>query len=234
MIESRLRDLRRATWLREEMAGLERHALCDDPLVERWRKLKGIGALDRKRLAVVREIFAWREEVAERQNRPVRSVLRDDLLVEIARRLPQHERDFATLRGVAARDHGEILAAVRRARALPSADWPAPTERDVEPPPVAVVGGFVLAALTDLCTRWALAPALVATSSDIKRWIRHRSEGACGAPEDSDLGRGWRARHILPALERILAGQCAIGIGDIRSETPLRWDADLRPPPGDD
>jgi hypothetical protein len=32
----------------------------EDPSVERWRKLRGIGSLDRKKLAVVRELFAWR------------------------------------------------------------------------------------------------------------------------------------------------------------------------------
>ena len=47
-----------------------------------------MGSLDRRRLAIVRELSRWREGVAAQTNRPARTIVRDDLLVEIARRNP--------------------------------------------------------------------------------------------------------------------------------------------------
>ena len=41
---------------------------------------------DRQRLAVLRELYNWREQQAAQHNRPPRTLIRDDLLLEIARR----------------------------------------------------------------------------------------------------------------------------------------------------
>ena len=84
----------------------------ENPAVERWRKLKGLSRLNRRQLAVVRELYDWRNEVAVRGNRPVRTVVRDDLLAEIARRNPQTVQDLAVLRGLPRHEHEEIVAAV--------------------------------------------------------------------------------------------------------------------------
>src|SRR5207247_2002300 len=86
------------------------------PLV---RKLRGLGSLDRRRLAVVRALFQWREETAARTNRPARAIVRDDLILEIARRNPTHERDLHTLRGLPRRDLEAIVQTVVRAGELP-------------------------------------------------------------------------------------------------------------------
>src|SRR5262249_31356302 len=83
---------------------------------ERWRKLRGLGSLDRRRLAIVRELFTWREEMASRCNRPARTIVRDDLLVEIARRNPTRERDLHVVRGLPRRDLEAVLKAVAHAR----------------------------------------------------------------------------------------------------------------------
>ena len=85
-LSDRLEHLGRASWAAEEFAAFSRRAVADDLAQERWRKLKGLGALDRRGLAVAREVYAWRDGMAERANRPVRSLLRDDILTEIARR----------------------------------------------------------------------------------------------------------------------------------------------------
>jgi ribonuclease D len=224
-----LASLRRSEWLIEESADLVRHALLDGPECERWRKLRGIGSLDRKRLAIVRELFTWRESVAEAQNRPARTVLRDDLLVEIARRNPKGERDFAILRGVPAREHPAILAAVRRGREVAPDDWPAAAEREFDPPTVILATGLLTAVLADLCARWALIPGLVATNADIKRVVRAHYDQNPNLLRESSLGEGWRARHILPVLDAVLQGRQSVRIGDLHQAAPLIWDGEWPP-----
>src|SRR5947199_1969474 len=98
-LSQRLGKLDRLDWAREEFARLATQAAPEDPVAEKWRKLRGLGSLDRRRLAVVRALYAWREAEAARTNRPTRAIIRDDLIVEIARRNPTRERDLQVVRG---------------------------------------------------------------------------------------------------------------------------------------
>jgi ribonuclease D len=220
LLTKRLDKLGRAGWATEEFQALTRRALLENPAVERWRKLRGLGSLDRKRLAVVRELFAWREEVAERQNRPARTVVRDDLVVEIARRLPQKERDLTVLRGLPRQDHDAILAAVRRGREVPPDDWPTLQERDNDPPQIGLVNSLLMAVLGDLCARSSLTPGIVATSNDIKLLVRARFQKAA-LPVESALTHGWRSEAILPALLAVLDGRQGVRIANVRAAAPF-------------
>ena len=55
---------------------------------EVWRRLPRATGLDPRERAVARELGAWRERTAERENRPVGAVLRDPTVVELAKRTP--------------------------------------------------------------------------------------------------------------------------------------------------
>src|SRR5262249_60565 len=81
-LSTRLTELGRADWAKEEFARLAAIATPDEPAGEKWRKLRGIGSLDRRGLAIVRAVHRWRDETAGQTNRPVRAIVRDDLLIE--------------------------------------------------------------------------------------------------------------------------------------------------------
>ena len=219
-LSDQLRRLDRLGWAAEEFAAFVKRSVADDPTVERWRKLKGLGGLSRRELAVVRELFAWRDEVAARLNRPPRVVLRDDLLPEIARRSHARPEDLHGLRGVSHRDADAILAAVRRAEAIPPAEWPAYAERDIDPPHVATLATLLNVVLSEWCARAQLAPNLVATSQDLKILVRARQPDGRPAT-DSSLTAGWRAEHVRPYLEAVLDGESVIRVTDPRSPTPI-------------
>jgi ribonuclease D len=225
-LTAKLEERGRIGWAREEFARLARSVTLDDsdgPVVERWRKLRGAGTLDRRRLAVVRELHRWREEMAARLNRPARVVCRDDLIVEIARRNPSRERDLSVIRGLPRRDLKEILAVVERARALPIEDCPTPAERDQDSPQVTMVSGIVAAVLGDWCARNQITTNLVASSADIKALVRAHFQGR-PAPPESLLSHGWRREHVLPELEAVLAGRRSLRVADITAEAPLAFE----------
>src|SRR5262249_44346110 len=115
-LAAELERLQRSDWAQEEFARLVAMAAPEEIAVERWRKLRGLGSLDRRRLAVVRGLYLWREETAARTNRPARAICRDDLLIEIARRNPTRERDLQVIRGLPRRDLGAILDVVAQVR----------------------------------------------------------------------------------------------------------------------
>jgi ribonuclease D len=217
-----LAALERTAWAREEFGRLTTNAAPEGEVVaERWRKLRGLGALDRRRLALARSLFHWREQMASKLNRPARVVLRDDLIVEIARRNPAKERDLHPVRGLARRDAPAIFQALEEARALPPEQWPAATERDLDPPQLGWLANLLTAVLGNFCTTNRLAGNLVASNQDIKLLVRARMHGTT-PPADSLLTHGWRREHVLPELEAVLNGQRTVRVGDLRGETPLQ------------
>lgn len=220
-LRKQLTRLNRLDWLTEECGTLTGRASVENPGVERWRKLKGVSSLDARRSAVARELFLWRDGVAAEKNRPARTILRDDLIVEIARKMPRSAEDFRDLRGLPRVDPAVILAAVERGRAVAVDDLPEPPERDHDPPQAAWVSAVVLAVLGDLCQRWALTPALVTTNADVKAMVRARLAGDPLPPVA--LTRGWRAAHVLPDLVAVLDGRRALRIADVRSPTPFAY-----------
>jgi ribonuclease D len=220
ILSARLEKRGRSEWAQEEFGRLAGSRLAEEPVVAKWRKLRGLGSLDRRRLAVVRELFEWREEVAARTNRPARTIVRDDLLVEIARRNPARERDLQVVRGLPRRDLAAILAAVERARALPPDELPALAEREQDPPQVGWVANVLTAVLGDLCTRLGLAPNLVASSQDVKLLVRASFQGQ-PPPAESLLTHGWRARQILPELLAVLEGRRRLRVADVRRDAPF-------------
>jgi ribonuclease D len=222
-LAGRLDKLGRASWAREEFGRLARAAAPDAPAAEdKWRKLRGLGALDRRRLAVVRALYAWREETAARVNRPARTVVRDDLIVEIARRNPTRERDLSSVRGLSKRDLEAIVQIVVAARTLPIEECPEPPERDQDPPQVTLTASLLTAVLGDVCARIRLAPNLAASSQDVKRVVRAKFAGE-PPPEDGVLTQGWRGEHLLPELTAVLDGRRAVRIADVREDAPFAY-----------
>lgn len=221
-LSAKLEKLGRTEWAREEFARLAVNAAPEEPATEKWRKLRGIGSLDRRRLAVVRALYNWRDEAAARSNRPTRAIVRDDLIIEIARRNPTRERDLHVVRGLPRRDLETIIHIVTEARRLPIEDCPPVQGREQDPPQVVLVANVLSAVLSDLCARRGLAANLVANGSDVKRLVRAHFAGQA-PPSDSLLATGWRRAHILPDLLAVLEGRRSVRIANVRANAPLDY-----------
>lgn len=223
---ARLEKLGRIDWAEEEFGRLREMATPDDEglavSADKWRKLRGIGSLDRRKLAVLRELFYWREKAAADANRPARTIVRDDLLVEITRRNPKSARDLTPVRGLAKRYLDDIFQAIERGRALPPEDCPVPTEREQDPLQVSMIANLVGAVLNDVATKEQVAPSLAGTSADVKTLVKAHIQGKPPPPE-CQLLKGWRARHLLPHLQAILEGKRSLRIADVKSETPFAY-----------
>jgi ribonuclease D len=219
-LTDRLKRLKRTEWAAEEFATAVQKAVGDEESVaEKWRKVKGIGGLDRRQLAVARELFGWREQFAERVNRPPRQLLRDDILSEIARRGPTKVEDLSAYRGVPRNEIERILEAVKTAKALPIEQCPVPEARDNDPPHVVMLGSLLGVVLADWCARNKLAPNLVASGSDLRAVVRSRvfRESTAGLP----LARGWRSAAVLTELHAILDGTNAVRVANPSALAPL-------------
>jgi ribonuclease D len=225
-LAAKLEEQGRSDWAAEEFARLTGQLDAEKGAEEseKWRRLRGLGSLDRRRLAIVRALYVWREETADQTNRPTRAICRDDLLIEIARRNPTRIRDLEVIRGLPHRHLDAILQVVAEARKIPPEQYPPLADRDLDPPQVGWATNILLAVLGDLCVRRQLASNLVATNADVKALVRARFRGE-PLPDESSLTHGWRAQHILPELQAVLEGRRAIRIANLKADAPLAVDS---------
>lgn len=221
-MKSKLEKLNRLEWADEEFTRLTTIAADEAPNnLERWRKVKGTSSLYPRQLAVLRELFAWRQERAEALDRPARTLIRDEIMVDLIKRDPKAISDIQGMRGlgVARRDLEGLLAAIERGRKTPSDQWPKSPPREVDPPQLSVLVDFLQVVLGNLTLEMKLSMSLVCTMSDLRYVIKRAMGESKGT---SLLNEGWRAQHIRPQLDAVLQGQYAVRVGKLRSAAPLK------------
>ena len=194
---------------------------------DRWRRLSGLHQLNRRGLEVARRLSEWRREDARRANRPLRHVLRDDLLVAIAKRQPTSPRDLEALRDFN-RPHliarsAEIVSLVSQALAVPVDQLPEPSERHDDGPGTSMVVSLLSATLNQCSAQREVAASLVGTVADLKELIRWHVAGRPHAVRPALLA-GWRGEVCGQTLLDVLAGKRALRIVDPEAEVPVALD----------
>jgi ribonuclease D len=172
----------------------------------------------------VREIWQWRESEAARRNCPVKRILRDDLIVELARRRSTDPKQIRAIRGMErgdlARALPELSAAIERALKLPDSECPRIVRTDNNSQ-LNLLGQFLSSALGCICREAEVAPSIVGTASDVRELVAFTLAGKRGEPPV--LAEGWRAEVVGQVLEDLLEGKLAIRINDPRSDQPLEF-----------
>lgn len=222
-MKNKLVKLNRLDWAEEEFQRLTTIAADEAPNnLERWRKVKGTSSLYPRQLAVLRELFAWRQERAETLDRPARTLIRDEIMVDLIKRDPKSAAELQGMRGlgVARRDLDGLVAAIDRGRRTPNDQWPKAPPKDTDPPQLAVLVDYLQVVLGQLSLQLKLTSSLICTMSDLRIVIK-RALGEKTGP--SLLNEGWRLRHIRPFLDAVLQGQVALKVGKLHTTTPLQF-----------
>ncbi|NBX31051.1 ribonuclease D, partial [bacterium] len=153
-LQGDLEKLGRVSWMDEEMATWQ-DDVEESFVRKRWRRVSGMNGLSRRELAIAREVWHWRDALAEERDMPPRRVLRDDLLVELAKRKSADERQISAIRGMQRSDLRHILkslsAAIERGLNLPDDECPGGERHRTPPPQLAVLGQFMATAIAGLC-----------------------------------------------------------------------------------
>jgi ribonuclease D len=223
LLAAQLAELGRTEWVETEFASFV-HEIRNRDEEERWRRLSGLHQLSRRGLEIARRLAEWRVDEARRVNRPLRQVMRDDLLVAIAKRQPSSRRDLEALRDFN-RPHllsrsGEILEAIAEAQLVPADQLPEPPDRFEEGPGQTMVVNLLAAALAQCCAQHRVASGLVGVSHDLKELIRWHTQGH---PESNRpaLTQGWRSEVCGQTLLDVLAGRRALRVADPTAEVPV-------------
>ena len=222
-ISARLRELGRLDWAESEFLRL-RAAVENRADDDRWRRLPGLHQLNRRGLEAARRLALWREEEARRQNRPLRQILRDDLLVAIAKRQPASRRDLEALREfnrpALSSKSREILEVLEQARGVAEDQLPEPADRPDDLPGASAVASLLSAAVGRCCAENQVAASLVATSADLRELIRWFLNGRRPDRRPALL-EGWRGSLCGDLLVEVLEGRRTFRVVDPAAEFPV-------------
>lgn len=201
-LREQLAERGRLHWLDDDFAELADPRRYANPPTDAWLRVKGTQRLRPRQLAVAQALAAWREETAQRLDRPRSWILNDDSLLDLARLQPRSPAELAQLRGLheqTAARHGEailkvIAAAQDRAPVpLPAAFEPAALTEAQE-----AVVDLLLAVIRKLGAEQSIHPNLVATRKEVERLVL----GDDGVP----VLQGWRRQMAGETLLAVLRG----------------------------
>jgi ribonuclease D len=230
-LRQKLARLGRVEWMTTEMRAWIEGIEAEENR-ERWRRVKGVSGLSVRSLAVLRELWRWRNEQAVRRDCPAKRVLRDDLLVELAKRQSTDLGHIQSLRGMERGDLKRqlpaIAGAIDRGLSLPEEQLPS-LGRKSSLPPFNLLGQFLATALGSICRDAHVSPGLVGTVQDVRDLIAWRLQQKGKLPGEQEspppaLAQGWREEVVGHVIEELLDGELTISIVDPLSEKPLAFE----------
>lgn len=127
-LRDQLREKGRLSWVLEEceaVAALPPSSRLRDP--EGWQRVKGIRRLTQRQQALLREVWSWRERLAEKTDVPAFKLLSSDAMVTMANQPPRDEAELLASRLLPSRLRSEaraVVQALARAQALPDSHLP--------------------------------------------------------------------------------------------------------------
>ncbi|MBI3877034.1 MAG: HRDC domain-containing protein, partial [Verrucomicrobia bacterium] len=145
-----------------------------------WR-LSGSGRMSRAELAILRELFFWREEQAIAANRPPFFILSHDALLAIAAAAARHASVEPLLpRRFSPQRHAGLLQAVARGCAVPPAERPEHVRRAVYHPSLTERRRFdeLKHRRDGRAAELQLDPALIASRATLEALSRDGSKAA--------------------------------------------------------
>jgi ribonuclease D len=204
----RLRREGRLSWIEPEIAALTSPASYVSNPGEEYRRVKGWSSLDRRRLAVLRALIAWREREAMRRDVPRRRVLADESALAIARSRPADEDALRRVRGLEWKVGGgtsaAVLAAVREALSLPEDRLPGlPPARPRGNGDRASVVALLGALVRSRSRLHRVAPEVLTNAEELERLAAGEREGVA-------VLEGWRLQLVGKELLALLDGRLSL------------------------
>jgi len=209
---SRLDDLDRRQWAEEEIERFRsKDRSAPDPETL-WWKLRGKTKLNGRARGVAQELAAWRDRVAQKENRPPRTVLSDMPLLALAQRPARNVEQLRGIRNLDLRRFkhtDQLLTAIHRGTQLPKSAIRLPPKKPENLPSVDGVIALCLAWLAQRASAEGLDMSVLGTRDDVTSLVLH---------QPSRLSSGWRDALVGRELRSIIDGTAALGVSGTELE----------------
>lgn len=200
ILRDNLKSKQRLVWIEQEgqlLANSERYQINMDQL---WQQVSGQQRLTPAQLAILRALTAWREQRAQRLNRPKQWIVRDEILVELCVNPLSTLSDLRATTSIPATlvDSAgeELITLINQARALPAAAWPIPTNRDSFNAEQRQLITTLSNRVRELADSHGICASLIAPRKELERLIFGYHDG--------NLFQGWRKELVEQQLLSLL------------------------------
>jgi ribonuclease D len=189
------------SWLQEELNLLNNPASYSGSSDnERFLRIRGNSHLDRQGLAILKNLTTWREGIARKIDKPRGHVIKDTILLEIARQKPSSVIDLKTkteLSEKAATKYGKtIIAIIETTLEQQDSTYP-DLEDSLRLSRNDKAGLEKLNKLIALkCELLGIAPGLIGNGSELKLLVKTLNTTKAEAPKQLRQTDGWR-KHFL-------------------------------------
>lgn len=206
-LRSELEQSGRADWLAEEMSELTDPKTYETHPEEAWQRLK-LRVKNRKSLAVLIELAAWRERLAQAQDVPRGRILRDEALYDLANQMPSSTEQIGELRTLSegfsrsARAR-EIVEAVKRGLERDPRTLPPLSHGNQLSAEANATVELLKVLLKSCAARHRVAPRMIADTSDLERIASDKEP-------DVPAMRGWRRQLFGEDALRLKRGELAL------------------------
>jgi len=211
----------RTPWLQEEMEVLTNPTTYDTDPENAWQRLK-LRVKGRKSLAVLIELAAWRERLAQSLDVPRGRVLRDDALYDIANQVPASAEALGQLRTLSdgfARSHRakEIIDAVKAGLARDPKTLPHIERNEALSAEASATLELLKVLLKAAAAEHGVAPRIIADSDDLEQL-------ATSDQADILALQGWRRTLFGEAALKLKRGELALTLvdGEVRAVPAMR------------
>jgi ribonuclease D len=211
--------------LREELIARDRLAWAEEEFERRegtrWTesgdereaflRVKGARDLTPRGLAILRELFEWRETVARERDQATFRVLANQTMIELGLRPPANVRELGEMRGIGGglleRRGTELMAAIRRGVEVPETELPRfpPSRRWDRDPEVEARAESLRAVRTKRATELELDPGFLMSRATLDE-VARRNPGSVEELLQVPEIRRWQVEALGEALVEALRG----------------------------
>lgn len=206
-LREQLAERGRLAWLTAESEAMTDPARYTPDPAHAWQRIKGIHKLKPGQQQALARLAEWRENTAIAHDRPRRWILKDDPLLELARKRPTSTDELERIRDLPAkvsRRHGDaLIACIQNAKQAPAealvADKPQLTAAEQ--------------ALTDMLMAAARAQATTAEINVSALTSRKELEQLARGERNLTVTRGWRRSAVGQTLLDVLDARITLRVG---------------------
>jgi len=209
MMQQKLQALGREDWLKEDFEQLMNEDLYDIPPENAWLKIRGKNKLTGKQLAIVQVLAEWREQIAKQDDRPKNWILRDELILDMAKLQPVNLKALSEIRGMndgfVRRSGKQICELIVKAQDMPGLKLKNKVNNKKSQQQEAVLD--ILSGIVRLrADENSLNPVILATRKDLEQLLQD--------DQDSLLLHGWRYSMVGKELQQLLLGKLSLSINE--------------------
>ena len=207
-LNQKLESTGRSSWIERDSRAMSDPKNYQVDKAQLWRRLKGVLKLKGEKLQIASELCQWREELAQRRNRPRRWIAKDDALIEIARQKPldlEALGKIPELSDKTAKRHGDkLLQIITHAAQVDPSQWPQHDRYKSLNKQQLALGDCLMALCRMIADQNQIALATLATRKDIDNLILNY--------KSSRLTQGWRFSMAGEQLLEFMHGQSTLSV----------------------